>query len=202
MSSKLNFSANHRQFQLNINEMKSNIKSILILFLFTIFCSTAVNAQLYTTYAQEMESDTAIIVVTGLKMVTDDNNRSSEDMSAGMEAAVKLTDQQGKVVEKKTTIFSQKFYNGKSYYTADFSIKIDSLYTISITFSDGKFITVSDYKIDNAWKRHHYFHVTTGAKSPASLLRKEEDSKTGFACYIYSLFPLKNYIEKGGTQIK
>jgi hypothetical protein len=202
MSSKLNFIANHKQFQLNINEMKSNIKSILVLFLFTIFCSTAVNAQLYTTYAKEMESDTAIIVVTGLKITTDTKGHPVEDLSVGMEATVKLTDQQGKVVEKKTTIFSQKFYNGDRYYTADFPIKIDSLYTISITFSDGKVIKVSDYKIDNAWKRHHYFHGTTGAKSPASLLRKEEDSKTGFACYIYSLFPLKNYIEKGGTQIK
>ena len=182
--------------------MKNKIIIASIFFLIVLFFSTTVTAQLYTTYEKELLSDTAVIVVTGLKVNTDDGDIQTEDLSVSKGAKVKVTERNGNVREKKTESFSAKFYNGEIFYSADFPIKIDSVYSISITFADGTVININDYKLDNTWKRHHYFHWTTGFKSPASILRRQKDEKSGLWCYVYSLFPMKNYKLSGGTQVK
>jgi hypothetical protein len=163
-------------------------------FLLLLFFSTKASAQLYTTYEKELLSDTAYIIVTGLKVNLDIENQQTEDLSVAMGATVKIVEKNGNFSEKKTEVFSGKFYNGQTFYTADFPVKIDSVYTISMTFANGIVININDYKLENAWKRHHYFHWTTGFKSPASLLRREKDEKSGLWCYVYK--------ESGGTQIK
>jgi len=182
--------------------MKNKIVITSVFFLIALFFSTSVIAQLYTTYNEELLNEKAIIVVTGMKVNTPEGDNLSEDLAVAQGAVVKVTERNGTVREKPTALFSEKFYNGQSFYTADFQVEIDSVYTISIKFADGTVINIDDYKLDNAWKRHHYIHWTTGAKSPASLLRRQMDEKTGLWCYVYSLFPLKNYKSIGGTQIK
>lgn len=182
--------------------MKNKIFIALVGFLISLIFNTNVTAQLYTTYEKELSNDTAIIVVTGLRVNITGENQQSEDLSVSEGATVKVSGKNGIVMEKKTELFSEKFHNGEAFYSADFPVKIDSAYSISITFKNGTVIEIDDYKLDVAWKRHHYFHWTTGNKTPASLLRREKDEKTGLWCYVYSLFPLKNYKEIGGTQIK
>lgn len=182
--------------------MKNKIFIALGGLLMSLIFNTSVTAQLYTTYEEELLNETAIIVVTGLKANNEGETSQTEDLSVSKGATVKVSGKDGTVMEKKTELFSEKFHNGEAYYSADFPVKIDSVYSISITFADGTVIAIDDYKLDVAWKRHHYFHWTTGNKSPASLLRRVKDEKTGLWCYVYSLFPMKNYKEIGGRQIK
>ena len=182
--------------------MKNKIIITLgIAFILPFFC-TKVTAQLYTTYNEELLSDTAIIVVTGMKINTEGGNYVLEDISVAEGAMVKVTERNGTVREKKTEAFSLNFSSGGTFYSADFPVKMDSVYSISITFDNGTVIRIDDYKLDNSWKRHHYFHSTTGSKNPASVLRKQMDEQSGIWCYVYSLFPMKNYKLSGGTQVK
>jgi hypothetical protein len=159
-------------------------------------------AQFYKTYEEELLNDTAIIVVSGMKVNSLEQDYMLEDLAVAKGATVKVTERNGTVREKKTEAFSAKFYNGGIFYSADFPVKIDSIYYISITFNNGTTISIDDYKLDKTWKRHHYFHWTTGDKTPASILRRQKDKKSGLWCYVYSLFPLKNYKTSGGTQVK
>lgn len=182
--------------------MKKNIIIVLGTILMLPFFTEPLAAQLYTTYNEELLSDTAIIVVTGLKINNEGGEYLMEDLSLAKGATVKVTGKNGSFREKKTETFPAKFYNGETFYSADFPVNIDSVYNISITFTNGTEINIDDYRIDNTWKRHHYFHWTTGNKSPASILRKQKDEKSGLWCYVYSLFPLKNYKLSGGNQVK
>jgi len=147
-------------------------------------------------------SDTAIIVVTGMKINTEGGNYVLQDISVSEGATVKVTERNGNVREKKTETFSVDFQSGKPFYSADFLVKMDSVYSISITFIDGTVINIDDYKLDKSWKTHHYFHSTDGGKSPASVLRRQMDERSGLWCCVYSLFPMKNYKLSGGTQVK
>jgi len=166
------------------------------------FFFSKVTAQLYTTYNEELLSDTAIIVVTGMKINIEGGNHVLQDISVSEGATVKVSERNGTVREKKTEAFSKDFQSGKRFYSADFPVRIDSVYSISITYKNGTVINIDDFRLDNSWKTHFYFHGTTGSKSPASLLRKQMDEQSGLWCYVYSLFPLKNYKLSGGTQVK
>lgn len=159
-------------------------------------------AQVYRTYEEELQSETAVIVVTGMRPDEQGEHRGSGDFSVAEGATVRVVDESGRITEKKTQAFHLTNRGGRILYSADFPVKIGSSYKISISFSDGSVIRIDDYKLDASWKRHHYFHSTDGNKSPASLLRKQMDEKTGLWCYVYSLFPLKNYKAVGGTQVE
>jgi len=182
--------------------MKNKINIALGITFILHFLPSTISAQFYTTYEKELLKDTAIIIVTGMKANSPAQDYMSEDLDVAKGATVKVTERNGTVRERKTEAFSAKFYNGKTFYSADFPIKMDSVYSISITFNNGTVIRIDDYKLDNSWKRHHYFHWTTGFKSPASTLRRQKDEKSGLWCYVYSLFPMKNYKLSGGTQVK
>jgi len=166
------------------------------------FFFTKVTAQLYTTYNEELLNDTAVIVVTGMKINTEGGNYVLQDISVSEGATVKVTERNGTVREKKTEVFSVDFQSGKPFYSADFPVRFDSVYSISITFKNGTVINIDDFRLDNSWKRHQYFHGTTGSKSPASILRRQKDEQSGLWCCVYSLFPMKNYKLSGGTQVK
>jgi hypothetical protein len=144
----------------------------------------------------------AVIVVTGLKITTDSENNESTDLTLGEGAIVSVSKKDGKTLEKTTQLFEKPFGSGGTYYSADFPIIMDSIYSIAIRFKSGKVITINDYKIASSWKTHHYFHSTDGKKSPATVLRKEQDKKSNLWCFVYSLYPLSNYISSGGTQVK
>jgi len=163
---------------------------------------TTATAQLYTTYDQELLSDTAIIVVTGMRFNNEGGEYLAEDLSVAEGARVIVAERNGTVREKKTEAFTENFYNGGTFYSADFPVRMDSVYSITITFNNGTVINIDDFRLDNSWKRHHYFHWTTGHKSPASLLRRQKDEQSGLWCYVYSLFPMKNYKLSGGIQVK
>ena len=182
--------------------MKNKIIITLGIFFMLPFFFTTVSAQLYTTYERELLSDTAIIVVTGMKINTEGGNYVLQDISVSKGAVVKVSQRNGTVREKKTEAFSVDFQSGSPFYSADFPVRFDSVYSISITFKNGTVINIDDFRLDNSWKRHHYFHGTTGSKSPASVLRRQKDEQSGLWCFVYSLFPMKNYKLSGGTQVK
>jgi len=182
--------------------MKNKIIITLGIAFILSFSFTMVTAQLYTTYEKELLSDTAIIVVTGMKINIEGGNYVLKDISVSEGATVKVTERNGSVRKKKTEAFSVDFNSGETFYTADFPVRFDSVYSISITFNNGTVINIDDFRLDNSWKRHHYFHGTTGSKNPASVLRRQMDEQSGLWCYVYSLFPLKNYKLSGGTQVK
>jgi hypothetical protein len=144
----------------------------------------------------------AVIVVTGLKITTEAKRNEITDLSVGEDALVSVSDKNDKTWEKTTQIFNRPFGTGETFYSADFPLAMDSVYTISMRFKSGTVITIDDYKIESSWKTHHYFHSTDGKKSPATVLRKEQDNQSGLWCYIYSLYPLSNYITSGGAQVK
>jgi len=144
----------------------------------------------------------AVIVVMGLKITTDDERNELTDPSAGEGAIVSVSEKNGKTLEKETEEFAREFGAGGKFFSADFLVTLDSVYTISIRFKSGTVITVDDYKIPPSWKTHHYFHSTDGTKSPATVLRKEQDKESDLWCFVYSLYPLSNYKVVGGTQVK
>lgn len=177
----------------------SIIKTLIITLLSFSFpvVSTAQNYQ--EIWAKESR---AVIVVTGLKITSDDERNEFTDLSFGEGAIVKVSEKNGKTWEKSTEAFAREFGTGGKFYSADFPVTLDSTYTISIRFKSGTVITVDDYKIPPSWKTHHYFHSTDGAKSPATVLRKEQDKESDLWCFVYSLYPLSNYEKVGGTQVK
>jgi hypothetical protein len=170
--------------------------------IFSISLSFSAKAQVYTGYNEEIKSDTAIIVVTGMKINTEHGSYILEDLMVAEGATVKVTESNGTVRTKKTQPSSANFPRAGTYYSADFPVRLDSIYNISITFTNGTVINIENYRLDQSWKRHHYFHSTDGSKSPASVLRKEMDEQTGIWCYVYSFFPFSNYKRTGGNQIK
>jgi hypothetical protein len=173
-------------------------KLIVSIYFLTITCIPSLHAQVFW---DEFEKNyDAVIVVTALKFSSD--IPQSLDLSIGEDAMVIVTASDKTVQQKTTQTFSKPFSNGDTFYTADFKIKLDSVYSISILLKDGKTITMEDYSIKSSWKTHHYFHITDGRKLPASILRKEKDEKTGYSIFVYSLYPLRNYHLIGGTQIK
>jgi len=154
------------------------------------------NAALY-------QSNTAIIVVTGLRL---DENPDSyrKDLSAAAGATVKVTARDGAAREKKTEPFTRRGRKGGSpeaYYTADFSVDLGTTYTIAMTFKDGTAVEIKDYTIPRDWKTHFYFHSTDGTKSSASILRFVEDSQTKLRCCVYAVYPLESYHNLGGRQV-
>jgi hypothetical protein len=143
----------------------------------------------------------AIIMVTAMKF-SSDTAPYEIDLSIGEGALVKVSARNGDTREKMTEIFSRPFSNGDVFYTADFQVELDSMYNISITLLDGTTIQVEDYSLSSGWRTHHYFHSTDGTKNPAAVLRKQKDEQTGAWCFIYSLYPLRQYHAQGGTQVK
>jgi hypothetical protein len=179
--------------------MNSNIRRILIL-LFLVNSFTKVSAQ---SLREIWENDhRAIIVVTGMQINTDNGAYYLKDFTVAQGAFVEVTERNGQKWQKETQVFAQNFEGRVDLYTADFPITMDSVYTITITFRSGARINIDDFKIPGSWKRHHYFHLTDGTKTPASVLRKKQCDQTGLWCYVYSLYPLSNYKELGGDQVK
>jgi hypothetical protein len=136
------------------------------------------------------------------KVNTEKGSYILEDLTVAEGATVKVMESNGTTRVKKTEASSNNFPRGGTYYSADFPVRLDSSYNITISFTNGTVISIDNYRLDSSWKRHHYFHSTDGHKSPASVLRKEMDEASGIYCYVYSLFPLSNYKKTGGTQIK
>jgi hypothetical protein len=141
----------------------------------------------------------AYIVVTGMKLIEDPKN-FVKDISVAEGAVVKLTMKNGAASQKQTSKFISVRDPRDVYYTADFKIEFDSTYTIEMTFRNGTKIMVDNYKISPQWKTHFYFHSTNGTKSPATVMRRQEDKATNLNCIIYGLYPFNNYKEVGGTQ--
>jgi hypothetical protein len=127
-----------------------------------------------------------------------------KDLSVGEGATVKVTAQDGQVRTKKTEPFAAKAGRnaGEAHFTADFEVNLDATYTIDMTFKDGTSIQIKDYRLPKEWRTHFYFHSTNGTKSPASVLRFQEDEKSKLRCCVYAAFPLENYHKLGGRQIQ
>ena len=142
----------------------------------------------------------AYIVVTGIRLNEDPKN-FYKDYSVAEGAKVKVTMINGPTKEKNTEKFSSLKNSPEIFFTADFKIEFDSTYTVEMTFKDGTRIVVDNYKILPEWKTHFYFHSTNGTKSPATIMRRQEDKDTNFNCLIYGLYPFKNYKAMGGTQL-
>jgi hypothetical protein len=143
----------------------------------------------------------AIIVVTGLTINEDPSNYGM-DNRAGESAHVKLTARDGESWEKPTEAFKRPQGNEVIFYSADFPVVLDSIYTIAMKFKDGTTIIIEDFRLLNEWKRHFFYHSTIGTTSTASVLRKKQDEQTRQWCFIYCLFPFDSYQKLGGTQVK
>lgn len=152
------------------------------------------NAALY-------QSDTAVIVVTGMRLDENPDNYT-KDLSVAEGATVKVTARDGTAREKRTEVFlrGKKGGSPEEYYTADFSIDLGTTCSIAMTFKDGTVVEIKDYAIPRDWKTHFYFHSTNGSKSPASILRFAEDPKTKLRCCAYAVYPLESYRKLGGRQ--
>jgi hypothetical protein len=142
----------------------------------------------------------AYIVVTGMKL-NEDPRDFVKDATVAEGAMVKVSMRNGVSEEKVTSRFNPVNNTKDVYYSADFRIAFDSTYTIEMTFKDGNKIVVNDYKILPQWKTHFYFHSTNGTKSPASVMRRQEDKESKLNCLIYGLYPFSNYRAMGGTQL-
>jgi hypothetical protein len=183
-----------------LTRLTMNLRFIVSLFIISgIGTSSIINAQNY--YELWAKDNKAVIVVTGLKLRMEESTPVVEDVAAAKSALVTLTSQSGHSVTKTTQAFSREFSSGGTYYSADFPVVFDSIYDISIQFSNGTIIRINDYQLPGNWKTHHYFHSTTGKKSAASVLRKEKDENSDLWCFVYSLYPQSNYETIGGTQI-
>ena len=144
----------------------------------------------------------AFIVVTGMR-INEDPANLSRDLSDAEGAMVKLTARNGETWEKKTKVFTRPGQiEGELFFTADFSVILDSTYSISMTFKNGTIIQIDSYRLLAEWKTHFYSHSTDGTVSPTSVLRKKQDDQSKLWCYIYGLFPLDNYKKLGSTQVK
>jgi hypothetical protein len=142
----------------------------------------------------------AFIVVTGMKL-NEDPRDFVNDATVAEGATVKVSMKNGASEKKVTSKFTPVNNSKDVYYSADFRIAFDSTYTIEMTFKDGNRIVVSDYRILPQWKTHFYFHSTNGTKSPASVMRRQEDKDSKLNCLIYGLYPFSNYRAMGGTQL-
>jgi hypothetical protein len=133
--------------------------------------------------------------------LNEDPRNFFKDATVAEGAKVKVSMKNGPSEEKATMRFTPVNNPQDIYYSADFRIVFDSTYTIEMTFKDGHRIVVNDYKIPPNWKTHFYFHSTNGTKSPASVMRRQEDKDSKLNCLIYGLYPYKNYKAMGGTQL-
>ena len=150
------------------------------------------------------ESNSAIIVVTGMRLDENPDNYT-KDLSMAEGATVMVSAPGGAAREKKTETFINSGRKGggpEKYFTADFSIDLGTTYTIAMRFKDGTALEIKDYFIPREWKTHFYFHSTNGTKSPASILRTVEDPKTKLRCCVWAVYPLENYLKLGGRQIQ
>lgn len=148
------------------------------------------------------KEDRAVIVVTGMRL-NEDPADYRRDLSVAEGATVKLTAADGTILEKKTGAFVRSGgKGGGDHHTADFVVDLDATYAITMTFKDGTVIRIDDYRLPKEWKTHFYFHGTTGALSPSSILRIGEDPKTKLRCCVYAVYPLESYKKLGGRQVQ
>jgi hypothetical protein len=148
------------------------------------------------------QSNTAIIVVTGMRL-NEDPADYRKDLSVAEGAVVKVTARGGATRERKTEAFSKAGKRGgEVHFTADFEVDLDATYDIAMTFKDGTVIRIADYRLPPDWKTHFYFHSTTGTLSPSSILRFAEDARTKLRCCVYAVYPLDSYRKLGGRQIQ
>jgi hypothetical protein len=172
-----------------------------VCFLFTLFAGTfSVLAQRSPQAGDLFPNADAYIVVTGMRLNEDPGNLIN-DATVAEGALVKVSMKNGASEEKATKRFIPANNPKDLYFSADFKIAFDSTYTIEMTFKDGHKIVVNDYKILPQWKTHFYFHSTNGTKSPASVMRRQEDKVSKLNCLIYGLYPFSNYKALGGTQL-
>lgn len=147
------------------------------------------------------DDNSAFIVVTGMRL-NEGSKNFMKDLSVAEGALVKLTMQNGPTQEKVTQIFSrQKNKSRDIFYTADFKVALDSIYTIKMTYKDGTVILIENYCLLSKWKTHFSFHQTNGMKSPASIFRTVNDEKTRLNCCVYGVYPYEYYKELGGSQL-
>ena len=150
---------------------------------------------------QGSDDNNAIIVVTGMRLNEDPKN-FMKDLSVAEGALVKLTMQNGQTQEKVTQIFSRQQNKSRDiFYTADFKVALDSIYTIKMTYKDGTAILIENYCLLSKWKTHFYYHKTNGMTSPASIFRTVKDEKTKLNCCVYGVYPFAYYKELGGSQL-
>ncbi len=148
------------------------------------------------------KEDRAVIVVTGMRIDEDPaNDRPDRSVAAG--ATVKLIGPDGKPQAKQTAALSRaKKSDGQVYFTADFVVDLDARYAVVMTFRDGTTVRIDDYRLPREWKTHFYFHSTTGALSPASILRTAEDPRSKLRLCVYAVYPLQSYHKLGGNQLR
>lgn len=143
---------------------------------------------------------TAVIVVTGMRL--DENPDHPVQDRAVAEGAVVVVTQRGGAARTKTTKPFAPGTGAKAragYFTADFTVELDAIYEIALTFKDGTTIRVDDFRLPKEWRTHFYFHNTRGTLSPASILRTATLAGTDRRLQIYAVFPLANYRALGGT---
>jgi hypothetical protein len=146
------------------------------------------------------EESFAYIIVTGL-LINETSQKQIVESYPGKSAVVKLISSTGEVQQKTAQLFvsNTKGNAGKPYYTADFKVELDSVYTILMLINN-KTIRMEDYRLPKKWKTHFSYHSTNGTSSPASVFRKEPYKKTGLTCCVYGIFPYAYYKSLGGTQ--
>jgi len=143
----------------------------------------------------------AVIVVTGMRL-NEDTESVRTDLAVAQNARVQVTAPDGTSREKRTEAFVRPGRSdSETWHTADFTVELDATYRIAMTFADGARVQIDDYVLPREWKTHFLFHSTNGSKSPASVLRSVEDSRTRQRCCVYAVFPLENYRALGGRQI-
>ena len=134
----------------------------------------------------------AVIMVTGMRL-REGPSGETRDLTVAEGATVTVTPKKGDPVRMKTSVFEGGGRRRDKYFTADFPVSLDGVYDIVITFRDGKSIRVADYRLPPRWKTHFLFHSTRGTKTPASILRREQDGASGLWCYVYAVWPVAAY---------
>ncbi len=140
------------------------------------------------------------IVVTGLKVdATADPEVLEPAVGAGAE--VSLTGPDGPAAVKQVVAWTR---GGRTFYTADFSVKFDTDYQLQLKLADGTIIAMQDYRVDSEWTKvpMFTFNSTTGTTSPAAVLRSEVDEATKLGCYVWALWPYTAYQQLGGQQLE
>ena len=174
------------------------IKNISVLCII-LFLSITSYSQTQIPKGYNEESD-AYIIVAGM-LINETSASQIKDSSVGKYAVVKIISSTGEVQQKTAQLFVSKDKKNieSPYYTADFKVALDSVYTIEMLINN-KTIRLEKYCLLKKWKTHFSYHSTNGSKSPASVFRKESDIETGLTCCVYGVFPYAYYKSLGGTQ--
>jgi hypothetical protein len=138
------------------------------------------------------EDSRAVIVVTGMR-VRNGSDGETRDLTVAEGATVTVNPKKGAAMSRTTSPMAREGRRPGTFFTADFPVALDGVYDIAMKFKDGTEIRIADYRLPPEWKTHFLFHNTRGTKSPASVLRRQTDTKSGLTCAVYALWPVATY---------